>query len=158
MRNSVRGTTTTSRSRTRCIASHCPLHAIAYPGGSFTCARVPAFDGVPLPPFEDRGDRAPPDGVLHHRLGLVDGEAIPGQGLPVPFDVEEEAVPGALREDASRTLYRRAARPDTRPDIANDVEVGPRDLQPDGSAHPRGEHVDARLDRHRPCVGDAGSR
>src|SRR4030067_353751 len=161
MRNSVRGTTTTSRSRTRCTASYCPRHRhegnLPLPAGRGDqdtvygsdvrpeVAQVPDVDRVPLPPFEDRGDRVPPDGVLHPPLGLVDGEAIPGQGLPVPFDVEEEAVPGALREDASRTLYRREDRLDTRPDLANDVEGGPRALQPDGDAHPRRGHVAARL-------------
>ncbi len=118
-------------------------------------AGVAHVDGVPFPPLDRGGDRFAADGGLDHHLGLLDGQPVARELVAAQGEVEEEAAGRALGVDAARARHVAEHRLDLRADAFDHRQVGPVDLDPDRRPHPGGEHVDARLDRHRPRVGHA---
>ncbi len=74
----------------------------------------------------------------------------------IGFDVEVEAAGDALGKGTGRPGHGLDDRLDGLGELFHLVEILAEDLDADRRANAGGEHVDARLDRHRPGVGDAG--
>ena len=111
---------------------------------------------IPFPAFHRGGHVFPADGPLNHALGLFHAQAVPGQGLPVPFEIQKVAAAGAFGKDAAGPLDRGQDRLDPGPDLLDGVQVRPGDLEPQGGFQPGAQHFDPALDRHGPGIGQTG--
>ena len=83
-------------------------------------------------------------------------QSVARQRFAVPLEIEEVAFRGPLGENAARPLHRQAAPPPPARRSPEFFQIVAVNLQPDRRPHARAQHVDARLDRHGPGIGDSG--
>ncbi len=119
-------------------------------------ARVAHGDTVAFATFDGGGHHLAAERRADHVLQLADRQAVARQLLAVRFDVQVEAAGDALGESAGRSRHGLDHRFDLLGQFLHLVETLAEHLDADRRADAGGQHVDARLDRHRPGVGDAG--
>ncbi len=116
-------------------------------------ARVAQVHRVAFPSLDRRGDVLAADGAHDHHLHLLDRQTIASELIPPRSEIHEVAAGDAFGEHAPRARQR----PDQPFDLlANPLDLGqvrPEHLDPHRRPDARREHVDSRLDRHRPRVG-----
>jgi hypothetical protein len=119
-------------------------------------ARVAHVDGVARPPFDRPGHGLAADRRQDHHLRLVHGQAVTRQLIAPQVEIQEVAAGGPLREAAAGFGKPAQRRFDLQPHPLDDLEIGPENLDPDRGPDAGVQHVETRLDRHRPGVGDPG--
>jgi hypothetical protein len=117
--------------------------------------QVAHADRVTFAALDRLGGELPPDRRRHHLLRLGDGEAVLGQLVAPPADVEEIASERALGEDPAGPLDRPQDGLGLGRDPLDHGRVGPRDLEAERGSDARAQHVDPGLDGHGPRVGEA---
>ena len=118
--------------------------------------RIAHAHTVPLAPFHGLRDRHPANRRGDDGLNVGDVHAVARRSLTIDVDVEVITAHGALGEGAPRSRNHPRALLDLFADRLEHGEIGAEDLDTDGCSNPRGQHVDASSNRHRPGIGDAG--
>ena len=80
-----------------------------------------------------------------------------GKCLTIPGHVKEISATSAFCEYAPRAGNCSQRLFDLVTDLLDLIQVGTLDLKAHGRANPRGEHLNAATDGHRPVVGEAGN-
>ena len=119
-------------------------------------ARVTHGDTETLAAFDGGGDHFATEGSGDDVHDFTNRQTVTGQGDAVGHDVEVEAAGDPLGEGAAGTGYGLDDAFDFLGQAFHFNQVGAEDLDADRRPDPGGQHVDARLDRHRPRIGDAG--
>ena len=113
-------------------------------------------DRVAFSPLDRRGDRFGTERHRHHVLHVGNHQAVARQPVPIGNDVEVVASEHPLGIGTRRTWNRFQNGLDLAGNLLHRREVVADDLDAHRRANAGRQHVDARLDRHRPGVGDAG--
>jgi hypothetical protein len=92
----------------------------------------------------------------HHVLHVLDGKAVARELGAVGVDIEIVATDHTLGEGTGGAGHRAHHCLDLAGEPFDFGEVLAVNLDSDGGADAGREHVDARLDRHRPRIGQAG--
>ena len=108
-----------------------------------------------LTALEDGGDDLAAERGRHHVLHLAQGYAVLRQAAQVGGDVEVVGAGQALGERAGRPRHFAHHGFDLGGQRVELLKVRAEEFDAHGRADAGGQHVGARLDRHRPGVGDA---
>ena len=118
--------------------------------------RVTDGHRVAFAAFHCGGDRFGAQSGPNDVLDVRDHQPIACELIPVRDNLEVVAPDHAFGVGARRTVNRLQGPLDLARDFLHLGEVATDDLHPHRGADAGGEHVDARLDRHGPSIGDAG--
>ena len=119
-------------------------------------ARIADADGVALAALDRGGHRLGAERHGDHVLHVADHQPIAGELRAVRIDVEVVAADHPLGVGAGRARHGAEDRLDLARELLDLGEVGAEHLDADRRADAGRQHVDARLDRHGPGIGDAG--
>ncbi len=120
-------------------------------------ALITNIDGISFAAFHRRCDGVAADCAHHDHIGLVDRQAVAGERIAFQIEIEEIAARRAFGEGAGRPRHIPDRGFDLPADLLNFRKVRAEHLDADGRAHAGGQHIDARLDGHGPCIDDAGN-
>ena len=118
--------------------------------------RIPDAHAVALPPLHGLGDHHAAHRRCDHGLHVAHVEAVARRRCAVDVDVQVIPRHRPLRERAPGTPDHLDRAFDFLAQPLELGEIGSEDLDSHWRTDAGGEHVDPRLDRHRPRIGDAG--
>ena len=141
--------------------NHCPLHGrhqhlagnLLRIGTKFT--RIAHGDAKPFAPLDGRGDHLAAQGLADDILQIADRQPVAGQLRAVRFNVQVKTAGNPFRESRGGARNRLDDRLNFAGQPLHLIEILAEHLDPDWRPDAGRQHVDARLDRHRPGVRDA---
>ncbi len=117
---------------------------------------VAQVDRVALQSFDRRGERHAAQGHGQHVLHVAEGQAVAGDGVAIDFELDVFPAHDAFGVGAGGARHLADHGFDLRADPFQRGQVGAGHLDADRRLDAGGKHVNARLDRHGPGVGQAG--
>ena len=134
-----RGRLQTTLARLRSLGSVPEVWATARRGEAEALARAAVERGYDLVVV------AGGDGTVNEVVNGLAGSGLAGSALPL-----------ALLPLGTANVLATEIGLDLAPELFENGKIRSRDLDADGCLDPRSKHVDAGLDRHRPCIRQAG--
>ena len=132
-------------------------HQDGFEGGNVVAkvAVVTQVHRVSLQALDRSGDVHASDRRLNHILNIADGQAVAGNGIPVDGEIQVVAAHDALGVNAECARHIAHDHLDLLAQLLERIQIRAGQLDADRRLDAGREHVDARLDRHGPRVGDA---